>query len=293
MFIIKLTLLDHAVNLLLGQTTLVVGDGDRLGLASALIVGRHLEDTIGIKIERDLDLGNTTGRGRNAGKLELAEEVVVLGHRALTLEHLDQDNGLVVGSRREDLALARGNGGVAGDELGHDTTRGLDTEGQRVDVHEDELLSSLLAREDTGLDGGAEGDGLVRVDTLGSLLVEEVLDEGLDLGDTGRATDKDNVVDLILLELGVLEHLLNGLEGLLEEVHVELLELGAGHGLGEVVTLVEGLNLNASRHLRRQAALELLNLTLQLAHGLEVLGDVDVVLLVVGLRGGKVSILSR
>jgi heat shock protein 5 len=33
---------------------------------------------------------NATGRGGNVGQLELAEHVIVLGHRALTLEHLDQ-----------------------------------------------------------------------------------------------------------------------------------------------------------------------------------------------------------
>ena len=247
-------------------------------------MGRHLEDTVGIKLEGDLDLRNTTGSGRNASKLELAEDVVVLGHGTLTLEHLDQDHGLVISGSREDLALAGRDGSVAGNQLGHDSTSSLDTQSQRVDVHQHNLLSSLLTRQNSRLNGRPERDSFVGVDALGGLLTTEVLlDEGLDLGDTGGATDEDNVVDLGLLDVGILENLLDGLDGLLEEIHVELLELGAGQGLGEVVALEESLDLNAGAHLGRQGTLGLFGFALELAHGLGVLGDVDRVLLVVGL----------
>jgi hypothetical protein len=281
---VLLSLGDHALNLLLGQTALVVGDGDGLLLASALIVGRDLEDTVGVELERNLDLGNATGSGRDAGKLELAEDVVILGKRSLTLVDLDQDDGLVISGSREDLALAGGDSSVAGNQLGHDSAGGLNTEGQGVDVHEDDTGSTLLTGKNTSLDSGTESDSLIGVDTLGGLLAAKVLlDELLNLGDTGRTTNEDDVINVGLLELGVLENLLNRLHGLLEEVNVELLELGAGQGLGEVVALEEGLDLNASAELRRKGTLGLLGLTLELAHGLEVLGDVDVVLLVVAL----------
>lgn len=275
---------DHAVNLILGKTTLVVGNGDRLLLASALVVGRDLENSVGIELEGDLDLGNATGRGGDASELELAEEVVVLSKGTFTLVNLDKNDGLVVGGGGEDLALAGRDGGVALDKLGHDASSGLDTESQGVDVHEDDVLSTLLTGKDTGLNGGTESDGLIGVDTLGSLLSTEVLLNEVDnLGNTGRATNENDVVNILLLDLGVLEHLLNGLEGLLEEIHVELLELGAGKSLREVLALEEGFDLNASGHLGREGTLRLLGLTLELTHGLEVLGDVDTVLLVVGL----------
>src|SRR5687768_15893974 len=220
---------DHALNLLGSQAALVVGDGNGLLLASTLVVGRDLEDTVGVELERDLNLGNTTGSRGNAGELKLAEDVVVLGHGALTLEDLNQDHGLVVSGGGEDLALASGNGGVAGDELGHDSAGGLNTKGERVDIHEDNVFGTLLARKNTSLDGGTESDSLIGVDALGRLLAtEELLNKRLDLGDTGRTTDKDDIVDLGLLDVGVLENLLNRLQGLLEEIHVELLELGLG-----------------------------------------------------------------
>lgn len=281
---VLLSLGDHAVNLLLGETALVVGNGDRLLLASTLVVGGDLEDTVGIELEGDLDLRNTTRSGGDTSELKLAKDVVILGHGTLTLEDLDQDNGLVISSSREDLALAGRDRSVAGNELGHDTTSGLNSESQGVDIHENNLLSALLARQNTGLNGGTESNGLVGVDALGSLLaVEVLLNEGLDLGDTGGATDKDDVVNLGLLNVGILENLFNGLDGLLEEIHVQLLELGAGKGLREVVALEESLNLDTGAHLRRESTLGLFSLTLELAHSLGILGDVDVVLLVVRL----------
>ena len=112
----------------------------------------------------------------------------------LALVDLDGDGGLVVSGGGESLGLLGGDGSVAGDDLGEDATGGLDTEGKGADVDEEERLGALFAGEDTTLDGGAPGDGLIGVDSLGEFLaVEEVLEEGLDLGDTGRATDEDDL----------------------------------------------------------------------------------------------------
>lgn len=277
-----LSLGNHAVNLLLRQAALVVGDGDGLRLASALVAGADPQDTVGIEVEGDLNLGDATRSRGNTGQLELAQQVVVLGHGALSLVDLDQHGGLVVGRRREDLGLASGDNSVTRDQLGHDTASGLNAQGKRIDIHENNLRGSLLTGKDTTLDGGTEGDGLIGVDTLAGLLAtEELLEESLDLGNTGRTTDKNNVVDVGLLNLGILQNLLDGLQGALEQIHVQLLKLGTSQGLGEVLALVESFDFNAGRHLGRQSTFGLLNLTLQLTHGLQVLGDVDIVLLVV------------
>jgi hypothetical protein len=104
------------------------------------------------------------------------------------------------------------------------------------------------------------------------------------LWNTSGATNKDDIVNLGLLHIRILEHLLHGLEGLLEEIYVELLKLGAGERLGQVHALEEGLDFNARGHLRRKGTLCLFGLALQLAHRLLVGGDVDVVLLVELLR---------
>merc|ERR1712228_554681 len=80
-----LGVVDHALDLFLGQTALVVSDGDLVLLPSALVTGRHVQDTVSVDVEGDLDLRNTTGSGGNTSQVKLAEEMVVLGHGPLPL----------------------------------------------------------------------------------------------------------------------------------------------------------------------------------------------------------------
>ena len=69
----------------------------------------------------------------------------------------------------------------------------------------------------------------------------------MDLEDTSGTTDENDFVDILLLDVGILENLLDWLHGLPEEVHVELFELGLGEGLREVVSILEGLNFDMGR----------------------------------------------
>ncbi len=181
-----LGLLDHPLNLLRRQATLLVGDRNRLRLARPLVRGGHLEDTIGVNLECDFDLWHTTGGGGNTGELKLAEQVVVLGQRAFTLEHLNEYGGLIIRGGGEDLRLAGGDDRVTRDELGEDTTGSLDTKCERVDIDkQDTIRETSFAREDATLNGGAVRNSLIGVDRLGGLLAaKEFLNELLDLGDT-------------------------------------------------------------------------------------------------------------
>ena len=89
------------------------------------------------------------------------------------------------------------------------------TEGERGDIEKEEILSLLggITGEDGGLNGGTVRDSLIGVDRLARLLaVEEVGDELHDTGDTGGATDEDDLVDIRLVDLRVAEDLLDGLE---------------------------------------------------------------------------------
>ena len=191
-----LSLGNHTVNLLLGETSLLIGDGDRFGFTGALVSGGDLHDTVGINLEGDLDLRNTARGGRNTGELELAEEVVVLSEGTFTLKDLDQDGRLVVGGGGEDLALAGRDDSVTGDELGHDTTSGFDTESEGVDVDEDDITQALVASEDTTLNGSTIGNSLIRVDTLRGFLSEVLLEELLNLRDTSGTTDENDLQDM-------------------------------------------------------------------------------------------------
>lgn len=259
LLLVLLSIVEHALDLLLGQAALVVGDDDLVGLAGTLLDGGNVHDTVGIEIEGDLNLGNTTGSRGDTSELELAHEVVVLGALALTLVDLDKDTRLVVGEGREDLGLLGGNGGVAGDELGHHTTSGLDTERERGDVEEQNLVGGLargVTRENSSLDSGTVGNSLIRVDGLvGLLSVEVVGDELLDTGDTGRSTDEDDLVDEGLVDLGVGKDTVDGLDGGSEEILAELLETSTGDGSVEINTLEERVDLNGGLSGRRESSL--------------------------------------
>jgi len=281
LLLVLLGLSKHALDLLLGETALVVGDGDLVGLAGTLLDGGNVHDTVGIKVEGDLNLGNTTrGRG-NASELELAEQVVVLGAGTLTLEDLNQDTGLVVGVGREGLGLLGGDGGVALNQRSHDTTGSLDTEGQRGNVEQQNLVGGLggsVTRQDSSLDGSTVGDSLIGVDGLVGVLVEEVGDKLLDLGDTGGTTDQDDLVDGGLVNLGVTEDTLDGLHGAAEEVLAELLETGTGDGGVEVNTLEEGVDLDGGLSSRGEGTLSTLASSAKTAESTSVGGQVLLVL---------------
>jgi len=101
------------------RTNSVVGDGDGLLLSGSLVVSGDcsiregesglrkepeerrerltLHDSVGVNLEGDLDLGDSSRSGRDGGELELSEVVVVLGKRSLSLVDLDENGGLVVG----------------------------------------------------------------------------------------------------------------------------------------------------------------------------------------------------
>merc|ERR1719231_1931142 len=98
-----LGLLDEFVDFVLGEAALLVFDLDVVGDALALLDGLDVEDAVGVDVEGDLDLRLAARHGRDALEVELAEQVVVLGHLALALEDLDADAGLVVGVGGEGL----------------------------------------------------------------------------------------------------------------------------------------------------------------------------------------------
>ena len=270
------TLTDHALDFSLGETTVGL-DGDGLFLAGGLVLGEDVADTVGVDVEGDLNLRDTAGGGGDADEVELAEHLVVGGHFTLTLEDLDADLGLVVGGGGVGLGLLGGDGGVLGDHAGEDTSEGLDTEGEGSDVEEEE--AGDITAEDTTLDGGTGGDGFVGVDTAEGFLAEEVLDGLDDLGHAGHATDHDDLVDVLVLDSGVLHALLAGGDGALDEVVNEAFELGAGeHHLDVLGTVLVGGDegeVDLGLHGGGELALGLLGGFADTLHGHAVVAELD------------------
>lgn len=92
-----------------------------------------------------------------------------------------------------------------------------------------------------------------------------------------------HLINVLLLDTGILQYLLDRLHSLAEEIHVKLFELGTGEGLREVVTILEGLDFDASGLLAREGSLGLLNLALQFTHSAEIAADIGTSLLLVAL----------
>jgi len=83
------------------------------------------------------------------------------------------------------------------------------------------LRTTLVTLKDLLLNLLTVGNLLIRVNTLvGFLTVEEFLEQGLNLRDPGGTTDKDDFVNLFLIDTGVPEALLDGAHGVPEVVHV-------------------------------------------------------------------------
>ena len=126
--------------------------------------------------------------------------MVVLGHGALTFEHLDHDSRLVVLVRGEGLGLLGWDNTVTGDQLGHDSTNGFNTKGQWGNVEKQYVLGvfATFTGQDSSLDGGTECNGLVWVDApVWFFAVEKVFQQVLDFWDTGGATNKHKLVDFV------------------------------------------------------------------------------------------------
>merc|ERR1711907_710647 len=254
----------HLLNLLLSETTFIVGDCDVLSLASGLIASRHVENTVSIDIESDLDLRSTSWCRRNSFKVELSELMVILGHLTLSFEDLNEYTWLVIDSSGESLSFLGRNASVSWDEVGHDSTSSLDSLRERSDVKNDHVLNalSLLVVEDSSLNGSTVSNSLIRVDRSVELLsVEEVREHLLDLWNTSRTSNENDFVDLVLGDVSVRESLLDRRHALSELRHAELLKLGARNCLCEVLTLGKSFAVDFSGVSRRENTLCLLALS--------------------------------
>ena len=190
---VGLGVLDHALDVGFRQAARGL-DADLLLLAGRLVLGRHVDDAVGVDVEGDLDLRHAARRRRDADQVELAEHLVVARHLALALEHPDGDGGLVVLGGGEHLALLGRDRGVAVDDAGEHAAQRLDAERQRRHVEQQHVLD--VALQHAGLDRRADRHHLVRVDALVRLLAEELLHHFLDLRHAGHAADQDHLVDL-------------------------------------------------------------------------------------------------
>lgn len=126
--LVDFSLFDHGLDLVFREPVGVVLDLDGLGDAFGLLDSGDIEDTVGIDVIGDLDLWDTSWGWWDTIEMEVSKLVIILGHWPLTLEHFDEDTGLVVLVGSEYLSLLGGDGRLSWDQGGHDLSRGLNTE---------------------------------------------------------------------------------------------------------------------------------------------------------------------
>mmetsp|Transcript_56072 Transcript_56072/g.128737 ORF Transcript_56072/g.128737 Transcript_56072/m.128737 type:complete len:506 (+) Transcript_56072:482-1999(+) len=219
-----LRLLHHLLDVRVGQAARRLYT-DLLLLARRLVLGGHVDDAVGVDVERHLNLRHAARRWGDADEVELAQHLVVRRHLALALQHLDPHLLLVVGGGGEGLRLLRRDGRVARDQLRHHAPERLDAERERRHVEQQDVLD--VAAQYAALDGGAKGHHLVGVDPLEGVLPEEVGDDRLHLGHARHPAHQDHLVHLALRDAGVLEAILARLDGPIDQRLRQALELGA------------------------------------------------------------------
>jgi hypothetical protein len=82
---------------------------------------------------------------------------------------------------------------LRGISLVEDAPGCLNSESQRVDINQDNISGTLFTGQNTTLDCGTIGYSLIWVDTLRWFLTEVLLQKLLNLWNTGRTTNKDNL----------------------------------------------------------------------------------------------------
>src|SRR5574337_1698452 len=182
-----LGILDHSIDLVLNQSG-AGSDRNLLFLAGGKVLGGHVEDPIGIDVERDLDLRNTARRRWNPHQVETAQRPTVPGQLPLPLEDVDLHAGLTIGRRREQFALAGRDGGVPFDQSSHHPTQGFDPQRKRCHVQEDNVFD--VAHQYAGLNGGADRDHLIGIDPLMRLFPKQLPHQRLNLRHPGLAADQ-------------------------------------------------------------------------------------------------------
>ncbi|EJU09885.1 putative NAD-specific glutamate dehydrogenase [Sphingomonas sp. LH128] len=222
---------DHLVDVAVRKAARGL-DADLLFLAGALVLGGDVHEAVGVDVEGHLDLRDAATRRRDADEVELAEQLVVLRHLALALEHADRYRLLVVLGGRVDLALLSRDRRVAVDHLGHDTAQRLDAQRQRGHVEKQHVLD--VALQHAGLDRRAHGDDFVRVHAGVRFLAEEVLHDFTHLGHAGHAAHEHDFVDVLGRKAGIGDGLAAGLQRALDQVGDHALQVGTGDRLDEV-----------------------------------------------------------
>ncbi|EME69018.1 NAD-specific glutamate dehydrogenase [Paramagnetospirillum caucaseum] len=218
---------QHVGHLVLGQA---IGWLDRHLLLhpSGGLAGGDGQQAVGVHREGDADAGRASRHVGNAAQHETGQRAVLVDHLALALQHMDGHGGLAVLVGGEFLGHGHRDRGVARNDLFHDAAHGLDAEAQRRHVQQQGVGTD---GQRLGLQGGADGDHLVRVDVGQGLAAEQVTHLAPHQRHAGRAAHQHHALDFRDLDPGVLDHAPADGHGLVHPGKGQGLQFVAGHGV--------------------------------------------------------------
>ena len=212
---------NHALNFFFAQTRAGL-NLDLVFLAGGFVLGRHMQNAVGVDVKSDFNLRHAALRRRNIRQIELAERLVGLGDFALALQHVDGYRRLIIlGGRKHLIRLGR-NGGVFVDEFGHHAAQRFDAERQRRHVEQQHVFH--VAFQHARLNGGAHSHGFVGVDVFARLFAEQFFYFLLHLRHARLTADENHVRDVGNFYAGILDRHFAGLDGALDQFFDQRLE---------------------------------------------------------------------
>ena len=158
----------------------------------SLLVALSLADTLTMPFASMSNVTSTCGTPRSAGGMPTRSNwpsnLLSAGHFPFPLEDADRYRILIVLGGGECLALLGRNRRVPIDQAREHPAERFDAQRQRGHVEQQHILD--VALENAGLNGGADGDHLVRIDAPMRFPSEEVLHRLDYLGHTGHAATR-------------------------------------------------------------------------------------------------------
>ena len=131
---------------------------------------------------------------------------------------MNRHGGLAIPERRELLPASDGDGGVAKNDLLGESTHRLQTKRQRNDIQQEPILAfGAIARQDVGLNRGAQCNDLIRIEIVQWRLSEKLRNRLLYLRHPRRAADHHDALDLGRIEPGITQRLPHWPECLADE----------------------------------------------------------------------------
>ena len=158
-------------------------------------------DTVYVNIKGNFNLWHTTASWSDTIQLEHTELLIVICHRALTLQNTDINRRLVIRSSWEYLRFACWNRCVTWNQHGHDTTHCLNTEAQWCNIQQQNIL--YITGDNTTLNSSTHSNYFIRVYRFIRFLAQNALNSFLYSRDTGRSTYQQYLVNIIFCQTGI------------------------------------------------------------------------------------------